>query len=264
MNFPSCRDTRAPKLKMRRGSDVGALMFWHLYCPVIAHDALFRDHELPLWNRYSMGGLPLLGQGQSMFGDPLNWLSILTRSAAWSWDVRFVLARWLLCCGLGLTVFALTGSLAFRAAGSRSAPAFSGFWVPGHASGQLPAFATGLGFFLPWVRMCQASTLRSVARWALLLLLVNFSVAVSGTLKEASMLIACLNLAGLLLLLFGERPWRQRLRVLTVAAAAGGVLASAGRAVVALVPVHAEALLGRRLRRARRLAGRQFPDDKFF
>ena len=42
---------------------------------------LFRDHELPLWNRYVMCGLTLLGQGQSMIGDPLYWVTVCWRMA---------------------------------------------------------------------------------------------------------------------------------------------------------------------------------------
>src|SRR5438105_9495831 len=52
-------------------SDTGALLFNHLYYPMMQREAL-RQGELPLWNRYSLGGMPMLGQGQSGFGEPLN------------------------------------------------------------------------------------------------------------------------------------------------------------------------------------------------
>ena len=66
---------------------LGALLFNHLYYPMMERDAL-KQGELPLWNRYSLGGMPLLGQGQSLFGEPLNFIPILADGAAWAWDVH--------------------------------------------------------------------------------------------------------------------------------------------------------------------------------
>ena len=71
-----------------------------------------RQGEWPLWNRWSLAGEPLLGQGQSMFGDPLNFLTIAADGAAWAWDVRFLAARWLFAAGLGFSVWLLTRHLA--------------------------------------------------------------------------------------------------------------------------------------------------------
>jgi hypothetical protein len=203
-----------------RGSDVGALMWWHLYCPVIAHDALFRDRELPLWNRYSMSGVPLLGQGQSMFGDPLNWLSILSRSAAWSWDARFVISRWLLCCGLGLAALALTSSLR---AGLLVAIAggFFGFFCfrVNHPANFSLAYSPWL--LVAWASLIRAVTWKGVLRGCLTLAAANFCVMTSGTIKEAYMLMACLNFAGLLLLALHPSPRAQRLRALGLAVITG-------------------------------------------
>ena len=128
--FPTLPGYQSEEIENSNASDIGALMWWHLDCPVIAHDALFRDGELPLWNRASMCGLPSLGQGQSMFGDPLNFLSILSRSAAWSWDARFVIARWLLCCGIGLTIFALSRHLPAALLGTIGAGFLGFFGIP--------------------------------------------------------------------------------------------------------------------------------------
>jgi hypothetical protein len=50
------------------GSDVGAIMWAHVPYSFVQRRALARG-ELPLWNRYSSAGTPLLAQGQSMFGD---------------------------------------------------------------------------------------------------------------------------------------------------------------------------------------------------
>ncbi len=223
-HFPVLPGYQTTLFEKIHGSDVGALMFWHLYSPVVAHDALFRDHELPLWNRYSMSGVPLLGQGQSMLGDPLNWLSIATRSAAWSWDVRFVIARWLLCCGLGLTVWLLTRHLAASLLIAFGA-AFLGFFGfrLNHPANFSLCYAPWILF--AWVRLCQTTALRPALRGCLLLVVANACVLTSGTVKEAYLLVACLNFAGLLLLLLSsERSWSHRFRWLALTAGSGVVL----------------------------------------
>src|SRR6478736_5016070 len=107
-------------------SDTGALLFQHLYYPIAQHDALAAG-ELPLWNRYSLSGEPLLGQGQSMFGDPFNFITILADSAAWAWDLRFLIARWLLAAALGGIVWRLGHHLGAAALTSLGA-GFLGFF----------------------------------------------------------------------------------------------------------------------------------------
>ena len=221
--FPVLPGYHSTELENAQASDVGALMWWHLYCPVIAHDALFRDHQLPLWNRYSLSGVPLLGQGQTMFGDPLNWLTIFTRSAAWSWDLRFLISRWLMCCGLGLTVFALTRHLPASLL-STVAAGFLGFFAfrlnhPANFSLEYSPW-----ILLAWVTIVQSVTWPATLRWCLLLMLANFSVLNSGTMKEAYMLVACLNFAGLLMLGFTQEPRRQRLRTASIALAGGAIV----------------------------------------
>jgi hypothetical protein len=92
------------------GADVGAIMWSHIPLSVVQARALGRDLELPLWNRYNSGGTPLLGQGQSMFGDPLHFLVLAAQGAAWSWDLKYLIAKWLFATGLGLIVLALVGT----------------------------------------------------------------------------------------------------------------------------------------------------------
>ncbi len=95
------RITTDPKL-----SDVGAVMWQHVPFSTIQHRALWHA-ELPLWNRYNALGVPLLAQGQSMFGDPLHFLVVATNGAAAAWDLKYLIAKWLFATGLGLTVLAL-------------------------------------------------------------------------------------------------------------------------------------------------------------
>src|SRR5215212_4490013 len=87
------------------GSDVGAMLWHDVPNSFIQSRAIFHDGELPLWNRYNSCGLTLLGQGQSMFGDPLHMLPILAGGEAWAWDLKFILAKVLFCFGIGLAVY---------------------------------------------------------------------------------------------------------------------------------------------------------------
>jgi len=77
--IPGVTDLRQENVK---GADIGAMMWQHLPYTVVESRALAQDRELPLWNRYNSCGLPLLGQGQSMFGDPLHVPALLAGGAA--------------------------------------------------------------------------------------------------------------------------------------------------------------------------------------
>src|SRR5690606_4296230 len=88
------------------GSDVGAIMWAHIPYSFMQHRAL-AGGEVPLWNRYSATGTPLLAQGQSMLGDPLHLPVIAANGAAWAWDAKFLLAKWLFATGLAFSVFAV-------------------------------------------------------------------------------------------------------------------------------------------------------------
>ncbi len=126
-DLPTLPGDTDPSSTNTGSSDTGAMLFQHLYFPMVQHDALARG-QLPLWNRYSLGGEPLLGQGQSMFGDPFNFLTIAADGAAWAWDIRFVLAHWILAAALGGIVWRLTRHLGAAALTAASA-AFLGFFT---------------------------------------------------------------------------------------------------------------------------------------
>lgn len=204
------------------GSDVGALLFQHLYYPMAQRDALAHG-EWPLWNRYSLGGEPLLGQGQSMFGDPFNFLTIAADGAAWAWDVRVLLAHWLLAAGLGLTVWRLTRH-AWASVLVAASSAFIGFY-----SFRIAHPATFSVCYSPWILWAwtgflQTRSRRAEAGWLGALVLANLLVFTSGTMKEAAMLIACLNLGGLALLAVAPLTIGRRFRLLGLATFAGAGL----------------------------------------
>ena len=91
-----------------QGSDISAIMIAHFPYSVVESRALSEDLELPLWNRYNSSGVTLLGQGQSMFGDPLHIFVLLTKNASWAWDIKYLLAKLFFPVGLGLIVYTTT------------------------------------------------------------------------------------------------------------------------------------------------------------
>lgn len=200
-------------------SDTGALLFQHLYYPMVQRDALGRG-EWPLWNRYSLCGEPLLGQGQSMFGDPFNLLTIAADSAAWSWDLRFLLTRWLFAFSLGVCVWLLTRHLGAASLVTLTC-AFIGFYTYRiiHPANFSVGYAPLL--LLSWIMLLQARTPRREV-WGLLgLVSAHWIVMTSGTVKEAYMMILGMDLAGVLLVWLTPDAAGRRGRTLGLAAAAG-------------------------------------------
>ena len=214
--LPGDRSTETTDVKL---SDIGAVMWQHVPFSMMQRRALL-EGELPLWNRYSAMGVPLLGQGQSMFGDPLHLLVVAADGAAWAWDAKYLLAKWLLAFGLGLSVLALT----------RPGPATAAVLVA--------VAAPFLGFFLyrlnhpayfslcyaPWPLYClvrialldpardgAGAVHRGTRRWSLALLGANLALMCSGTVKEAYMLLVSVNLAGAGVVLAGHGDTRSRL-----------------------------------------------------
>ncbi|HWA10190.1 MAG TPA: hypothetical protein VG838_12125 [Opitutaceae bacterium] len=220
--YPTAPGYQNTELEDARGADVGAMMWQHMYYPAIAGEAVFSHGELPLWNRYDLCGVPLLGQGQSMFGDPLNWLTMVTKGATWSWDLRFLAMRVLFAFGTGLLVWMLArhlgaallvtlgiGYIGFFAFRLNHAAILSVCWSP--------------WVLVAWCWLLEARTPRARNVGGLALVLAHLCMMTSGTIKEAYMLAACLDLAGALLLLTAAEPWRARAGRLATAAVAGVV-----------------------------------------
>jgi hypothetical protein len=218
--FPTLPGYADSSLSDIKGSDVGAIAWQQIPYSVIQHRSLWRDGELPLWNRYNSSGLPLLGQGQSMFGDPLHFLVLAARGSAWAWDLKFLIAKWLFALGLGLLVLAATRHLPSALIVSLAGP-FVGFFVyrVNH-----PAFFSLCYSPWPlycWMRASQAVERRKIAAWYGGLILANFALLNSGTVKEAFMLLLTMNLSGVLVLLAAREPWSNKLAKLAGAIWAG-------------------------------------------
>ena len=217
---PSLPGAPVAPVEQWSGSDINATPWAHLPYSMITHEAVFAHGELPLWNRYGMCGVTLLGQGQSMPGDPLHWLTVCADGAAWAWDLRFLLAKTLFAFGIGLLVWKTSRHLPVAALLAFSS-AFIGFFSYRFNH---PAFFSLC--YAPWILLCwlhaaAAPTPRAAARWAFAVLAANWLELNSGTAKEAAMLILGMNGTGALVLVWASDPARWR----KLAAMSAGCLA---------------------------------------
>ncbi|MBL9189263.1 MAG: hypothetical protein JNK23_17405 [Opitutaceae bacterium] len=220
-NYPTLPGYRSAETTDVKLSDVGAVMWQHVPFSMMQRRAL-AGGEAPLWNRYNAAGVPLLAQGQSMFGDPLHLGVIAANGAAWAWDLKYLIAKWLFAAGLGLTVLALTRHTGAALVVALAAP-FIGFFIyrVNH-----PAFFSLC--YAPWplyclVRLAQAETRRGVGLSLAGLIVANLALMNSGTVKEAYMLLVSVNFSGGCVLLASPLVWRERLARLAALAGAGVV-----------------------------------------
>ena len=204
-----------------KGSDTGAMLWHDVPNSAIQSRALFRDGELPLWNRYNSCGLTLLGQGQSMFGDPLHMLPILAGGDAWAWDLKFVLAKLLFCFGVGLAVYAACRNLPVALLLAFSA-GFIGFFAYRFNHPAFFSFCYAPWILVCWLEITRAPLVRSAGAWAAGLVLASWVELNSGTAKEAYMLLLSLHACGFLVFLV--TPTLSRIGKLAHLCIAGVVL----------------------------------------
>ena len=203
-----------------KGADAAAILWFDVPNSFIQSRALFRDGELPLWNRYNSCGLTLLGQGQSMFGDPLHMLVVLAAGEAWAWDLKFLLAKVLFCFGIGVLVYAACRHLPVALLLAFSS-GFMGFFAYRFNH---PAFFSVC--YAPWLLACwieitRSSSIRTAAGWTTALLVASWAELNSGTAKEAYMLLLSLHACGFLVFLLSPTAFRLRkLLDLTIAGTA--------------------------------------------
>jgi len=217
--LPGLRDKRVEDVK---GSDVGPLFWQNMTHAMIQRDALLAG-EWPLWFRYNSAGTELLGQGQSMFGDPLHFLVVAASGSAWAWDAKFLIAKWLLAFGLGVLAFRTSGHLRGALIVAASA-AFFGFFSFRINHPAYFSFCYSPWILLAWLELKSATHLRSRLIAGGWLLLATWTEINSGTAKEAYMLMLGLNATGALIVLLSQSSWRNRLLSLATAAGSGVVL----------------------------------------
>ena len=186
-----------------KGSDLGAIMWYTWPTSVVESRALRKDSELPLWNRYDSTGLPLLGQGQSMFGDPLHILVLLTNGSSGWWDLKFLLAKFLFASCLGLCVLQAARHLPAALLIAATAP-FIGFFSYRYSHPAFFSLCYAPSILLCWFKLVDARPGRATAAWVASMVLADWTVMNSGTVKEAYILLLAMNLCGFLTLLLGK------------------------------------------------------------
>jgi hypothetical protein len=192
-----------------KGSDAGAMMWQHLPYSFVEGRALVRDGELPLWNRYNSCGTTLIGQGQSMLGDPLNMMVLAAGETSWAWDAKFLLAKVLFCCALGLAVYASTRYLpaAFLLCFSS---AFVGFFSYRFDHPAYFSMCYAPWILLCWIELSQADSVRRAAGWTAGLVAASWIELTSGTAKEAYMLLLSMHGSGLFIFLATAKTYRAK------------------------------------------------------
>jgi hypothetical protein len=213
--FPTVPGAPDGSIENPVGSDMGAMLYWHLPASMIEHRAIFHDGEFPLWSRYNWSGLTFFGQGMTMLGDPLHWVTIFADGRAWSWDLKFILAKMVFAFGVGLLVRRSTGSFAAALLLTVSAP-FMGFFAYRFCHVAFFSLCYAPWILVAWLEGVSAPTLRRAALWAGVLLAANWWEFNSGTAKEASAFLVFLNAAGGLAMILAPQGWRWRVQRLAI------------------------------------------------
>jgi hypothetical protein len=191
-----------------KGSDLGASMWYSWPTSVVESRALFRYFELPLWNRYDSAGLPLIGQGQSMFGDPLHFLVLLANGSSGSWDLKYLLAKFLFAASLGFCVLQLTKHLPAAVIIALASP-FIGFFSYRYSHPAFFSMCYAPFILLCWFKFMEASKGKASALWLAGMVLANWMMINSGTVKEAYILLLTMNLCGCVTLLLSRSMVRR-------------------------------------------------------
>lgn len=186
-----------------KGADLGAAMWQNWPYSVVESRALLKYGELPLWNRFNSAGLPLLGQGLSMCADPLQLMVLVAGGSSGAWDLKYLLAKCLFASCLGLCALQTTKHLPAALIITATAP-FIGFFSFRYSH---PAFFTmcyAPSILLCWFKLIEARPGRETAVWLAAMVLADWTLLNSGSVKEAYILLLTLNFCGFLTLLLGR------------------------------------------------------------
>ena len=184
-------------------ADPGAMPWAILPYSRVQHEAVFEHGEFPLWNRYNSAGVPLFGQGQSEFLDPLHWIAVAGEGNSWAWDLKFLLSKLVFLVGIGACILLMTGNKVATIAVTISA-AFIGFFYFrfNHPVYFNLTYAPWVFYgYLQLVRIIELDRSLGPYRWRALPVVVIFAASVlllfAGTPKEGTILFGGLHLAGL-------------------------------------------------------------------
>jgi len=193
------------------GSDTAATMIWGVPLGMIESRSIFNHGEEPLWNRYSHAGDTLIGQANSMFYDPLQWIVICGRGSPLAQDIKFLLAKFLFCVGFGLLILRLLRSLPLGMAFAALAAWCGGFYyIFNH-----PVFFVFC--YAPWILLAALEMLDLNSpyylRWGLGWLVACFGCFNAGHVETAVIIIGAFNLAALILALLQNRGGAAALKI---------------------------------------------------
>ena len=105
-----------------RGADVAAHQWIFSPMSMIVHQSVFQYGEFPFWNRFVAGGVPLYGQGYSMLGDPIQWITVFYNGSSISWDIKFTLSKFIFSIGCGLLAFRISKNVTISMVIAAAAP----------------------------------------------------------------------------------------------------------------------------------------------
>ena len=151
------------------------------------------------------------GQTGDLIGAGSQGKVIAANGASWAWDAKYLIAKWLLACGLGLCVLRLTRHLPSALLITLAAD-FLGFFPFRVNHPAYFSFCYAPWALYCWLRISTAPRWTDAARWTAGLLLANWALMNSGTAKEAYMLLLCMNFSGACVLVSAGAPWRAGTR----------------------------------------------------
>ncbi|CAN5255306.1 hypothetical protein BH10PSE17_BH10PSE17_37860 [soil metagenome] len=177
-------------------TDVGAIMWHHFPFSVVQERSIKEDGEFPLWNRYGSAGQSMIGQGQAMLGDPLNWLIWAWGANSPSYDAKFLILRMVFAASLGFTVLMLTRS-PFASCLVAFVTPFVGYFVFRVNHPAIFSLCYASVVLVAWIAMATSRP-RQLPWWLVLVVFANWLMLNSGTVKEAYISAAVANLIGFL------------------------------------------------------------------
>ncbi len=196
---PSLPDYKYDRIYDYHGSDTGATMWQHIPYTFLAGNAITKDHQIPLWNRFNGGGRSLVGQGQAMIFEPINLLIALTGFESWKYDLKYIILKFIFAISIALILYILKCSfLTSVLLGVLSI--FSSFYFfrlnhPGYFTYAYSPILI-LSYLCFIVSKSKIQELLSI----IFLIISNFILLNSGTGKEAYLSIILFNLLGFLLM----------------------------------------------------------------
>jgi len=193
------------------GSDTAATLIWGVPLGLIESRSVFEHAEQPLWNRYGHSGDTLIGQANSMFYDPLQWIVIIGRGTSLAQDIKFLVAKLLFCVGCGLLIRLLLRSVGLAMIFAALAAWCGAFYfIFNH-----PVFFVFC--YAPWVLLTALEMLNANSphylRWAVAWLVACFGCFNAGHVETAVIVIGAFNTAALVFALLQNRNAAAALKI---------------------------------------------------